>query len=64
MRCSCLKPHGRFQSSLSRHAHKWRIGREGNMLGGSPWALIVLDLIGGGALAAALVYVAARRHLR
>jgi hypothetical protein len=34
------------------------------MLGGSLWALIVLDLIGGGALAAALIYVAARRRLR
>jgi hypothetical protein len=31
------------------------------MLGGSPWALFVLDLIGGGALATALIYVATRR---
>jgi hypothetical protein len=34
------------------------------MLSTSSWALVVLDLIGGGALAAALIYVAARRHLR
>jgi hypothetical protein len=33
------------------------------MLSGS-WALVVLDLIGGGALAAALIYVVARRRLR
>jgi len=59
-----LKPNSRFQSSLSHYAHNRHIGREGNLLGGSPWALIVLDLIGGGALAAALIYVAARRHLR
>ena len=32
------------------------------MLSASSWALVVLDLIGG-ALAAALIYVAARRHL-
>lgn len=34
------------------------------MLGGSPLALVMLDLIGGGALTAALIYVAARRRLR
>lgn len=34
------------------------------MLSGSPWALAVLDLIGGGALTVALIYVAVRRLLR
>jgi hypothetical protein len=34
------------------------------MLSGSPWALVVLDLIGGGALAAALIYTVVRRRLR
>ena len=34
------------------------------MLSASSWALVVLDLIGGGALAAALIYVAARLRLR
>jgi hypothetical protein len=58
------EPHGKFQSSLGRHLHKRQIGREGKMLSGSSWALLVLDLIGGGALAVALIYVAARRHLR
>jgi hypothetical protein len=34
------------------------------MLSASSWGLLVLDLIGGGALAAALIYMAARHHLR
>ena len=34
------------------------------MLSAPSWALVVLDLIGGGALAAALIYVAARGRLR
>jgi hypothetical protein len=29
-----------------------------------PWALLTLDLVAGGALAATLIYVAARRRLR
>ena len=33
------------------------------MLIGS-WVLVMLDVIGGGALAAALIYVAVRRRLR
>jgi hypothetical protein len=29
-----------------------------------PWALLILDLVGGGALVTALIYVVSRRKLR